>query len=686
MNTLATRRVHLLARLAFVWAAVIVARLIQLQVVQHSEYKKLAQHQQEKMLEVQAPRGMILDRTGQRLAISLPAESVCVDPLRVPDLSIASDILARILNLNPNELLGRMQQAVDTKRGFIWVKRKISAEEAQRLRDLKLEWIEFRTESQRFYPNQSLAAHVLGGVDFAQKGNGGVEQSLDKSLEGHAGEVHVTRDVQNRAFDSEVESPAEPGKDIHLTIDSRIQFVAEREVKKMVEEHHGHWGSVVAMDPKNGDILALANFPTFNPNDPASKEEMKSREDLAVTAPFEPGSVFKVITLSAALEKTRLRPESVIPCGGGKITLFGRTIHDHSKYWQLSMEDVLARSSNIGAINIGLTVGQQNLYDYVRKFGFGARTGVPLPGESGGMLRPLRRWEKTSVASVAMGHEVSVTALQLARACSVIASGGLLVKPRLTMETPVATPVRVLQPETAITMRRMMEGVVIKPYGTGHKYARIVGYTSAGKTGTAQIYDYRAHQYTHFYNASFMGFAPVTNPAIVVVVTISGTDGTAGYGGPTAAPAFREVAAAALRIRDVPKDLPEMLPTQDRDQADEDDVAIADLGSSIPPPLVQAEDAVAADDRPAASADSVLDQRPFLAEAKNVPRSQVSPRDVAGPRVPDFRGKTMRDVIEQSAELGIPVEFRGGGIAQAQIPEAGAVLPLGQSVRVQFGR
>jgi cell division protein FtsI (penicillin-binding protein 3) len=681
MNTLATRRVHLLARLAFVWAALIVARLIQLQIVQHAEYKKIAQQQQEKTLELQAPRGTIVDRLGQRLAMSLPAESVCVDPLRVPDLAVSADILSKILKVDANDLLVRMRQAVASKHGFVWVKRKVSAEEAQRLRDLKLEWIEFRNESQRFYPNKWLAAHVIGGVDFAQKGNGGVEQSLDPQLKGRSGEIHVTRDVQKRDFESKVESAPQAGRDIRLTIDSRIQFVAEREVKKMVETHHAKWGSVVAMDPKTGDVLALANFPTYDPNQTPSEKDLAARENLAVTAPFEPGSVFKVITLSAALEATRLRPETLINCGGGKITLFGRTIHDTHRYWDLSMEDVLARSSNIGAINIGLTVGQNKMYEYVRRFGLGQRTGIPLPGESPGLVRPLPRWEKTSVASVAMGHEVGVTALQLARACSVIANGGLLVKPRLIMDAPVAQPVRILKPVTAITMRRMMEGVVLKSYGTGHKYARIVGYTSAGKTGTAQIYDHRLHQYTHFYNASFAGFAPVTNPAIVVVVTVSGTDGQAGYGGPTAGPAFREVAAAALRMLDVPKDLPEMLPSQDDDQADANDVAIAGLGSSIPPPLVQAEDAVAADDRPAASADSASDQRLFLAARGTNPA-----RDLAGPRVPNFRGKTLRDVIEESAALGIPVEFKGGGIAQTQVPEAGGVLPVGQSVRVQFGR
>ena len=407
---------------------------------------------------------------------------------------------------------------------------------------------------------------------------------------------------------------------------------------------------------------------------------MAARENLAVSAPFEPGSVYKVITLSAALETTSLRPESMINCGNGSINLFGRIIHDHNRYAALSMADVLARSSNIGAINIGLQVGDKNLYDYVRKFGFGKKTGLPLPGESSGMVRPLRRWEKTSLGSVAMGHEIGVTALQLAQACAVIASGGFLVKPRLRMDAPIVAPVRVLQPETAITMRGMMEGVVLKPYGTGHKYARLLGYTSAGKTGTAQIYDYKLRQYTHTYNASFMGFAPVTNPRIVIVVTINGTEGTAGYGGPTSAPVFREVAAAGLRVMDVPKDLPEMLPSEGGDEADENDVAIAGVGSSIPPPLVQASDAVATDDRPVASANNALDQRGLLARNENLQQ------DLAGPLVPDFQGKSVRGVIQQAAALGIPVEFTGSGVARAQAPGPGVILPSGSWVRVQFGR
>jgi cell division protein FtsI (penicillin-binding protein 3) len=676
MGSLTTRRVYLLAKLAFAWAAVIVARLVYIQIVHHADYQKLAQQQQQQTVELQAPRGMILDRCGQRLAMSLRAESVVVDPLRIPDLGIASDIFSKILNLDAGELLARMKFAVESKNGFMWVKRKITREEAQRLRDLKLEWIEFRMESGRYYPNKSLAAHVLGGVDFEGKGNGGVEQFFNSQLKGNSGELHLSRDVQKRGFASTVAREPQPGQDLKLTIDSRVQFVAEREVKKLVEQHHAKSGSIVALDPKTGDIIALANYPTFDPNDVPTKKGMQARENLAVTAPFEPGSVYKVITLTAALETTRIRPETIINCGNGIFKMPGRVIHDHNSYSALSMEDVLARSSNIGAINIGLQVGPASMFDYMRRFGFGAKTGIPLPGESSGIVRPLKRWQKTSLSSVAMGHEVGVTALQLAQACAVIASGGFFVKPRLIMDQPIAQSVRVLKPETAITMRRMMEGVVIKPYGTAHKYARIPGYTSAGKTGTAQIYDFRSRQYTHYYNASFMGFAPVTNPAIVVVVTVNGTQGVAGYGGPTSAPAFREVAAEALRMMDVPKDLPETLSPEEGEQADENDVAIAGLSSSPPSPLVQADDALVSENLPATA-----DQRNFLA-----PEKSDSGLDLSGPRVPNFQGKSLRDVIQESAALGLPLEFAGAGVARVQFPEPGRILPMGQSIRVQFGR
>ena len=366
-----------------------------------------------------------------------------------------------------------------------------------------------------------------------------------------------------------------------------------------------------------------------------------------MTAPFEPGSVFKTITLAAALETTNLKPQTIIPCGNGSITLFGRTIHDHNSYPSLPMEDVLARSSNIGAINVGLRVGDANMFEYVHRFGFGKRTGIQLPGESPGLLRPLKKWQKSSIGSIAMGHEISVTSVQLAQACSVIANGGNLVRPKMVMSAKTDPPVRVLRPETAFTMRRMMEGVVIKPFGTGYKYAHIPGYTSAGKTGTAQIYDFKSHLYTHLYNASFMGFAPVTDPAVVVVVTVNGAAGKAGYGGPASAPAFREVAAAALRLLNVPQDKPDEAPAETTDgESDDNDLAIADLSPSVPEPL-----------------------------------------EYDGPKAPDFVGMTMRDVVQRSAGEGIAVDFAGRtGVVRSQIPPPGYPLPVGQRIRVQLGR
>ena len=348
----------------------------------------------------------------------------------------------------------------------------------------------------------------------------------------------------------------------------------------------------MVLNPYNGDILAMANYPAYDPNGAQDgvKETVGARSNLAVATPFEPGSVFKVITLAAALETTNLTPDTMINCGNGTINLFGRVIHDHNRFASLSMADVLAHSSNIGAINIGLKVGEKNLYEYVRRFGFGRKTGIELPGESAGMLRRLSQWEPSSIGSVAMGHEVGATSIQLALAGAIVANGGMRVKPRLILarqkpggaeeRTVPDKPERVIRPQTAITMRQMMEGVVL--HGTGKGLANLRGYTSGGKTGSAQIYDFKAKAYTHHYNASFLGFAPVANPQIVIAVTLIGTSGgSAGYGGPVAAPVFRTVATSALRMLDVPKDLPDISPRLTKnDKRDNDDLAIAGLGSA----------------------------------------------------------------------------------------------------------
>ena len=660
-----SRRLTWVAGGALLWLALILGKLVSLQVIHHGVYARLARQQQELKVEIPAPRGPIFDRLGQPLAMSVPVESVYVNPLRVPDMGVASELMAHILNLDAGDLRNRMRWAYDHQRGFLWVKRKITTTEAERLRSLNLEWIEFQTESQRHYPNGRLAAHVLGSVDHDERGNAGIELSLDGELQGRAGAEMLLTDVKRRGIDSQLSAEAHAGTSLTLTIDSRMQFAAERELAKGVEAHHARSGSIIVMNPYNGEILALANYPNFDPNEPPKPGEDKFRRfDLAVSVPFEPGSVFKVVTLAAALETTNLHPDSLINCNHGVLRLPGRVIHEaHGGYGTLTMAQVLEKSSNIGAIQIGFRVGAPNMYEYVRRFGFGARADVGLPAESGGLFRPLRRWGKTSLASIAMGQEVSTTSIQLARACAAIANGGLLVTPKLILReadrpTPTQAGRRILRPETAITMRQMMEGVVLR--GTARRSARLAGYTSGGKTGTAQIFDVKAHHYTHQYNASFMGFAPVTNPAFIIVVTINGTSGSEGYGAGAAAPVFKALAVEVLRVLDVPKDLPEESPEkQEAAPPDTDDLSIADLGSSEP---------------------NIMEEVAASQGAADIPAEE------SGPTVPNFRGKTVRAVVEQASAMGLPLLVDGSGIARAQIPAPGAVLPAGERVRVEFAR
>jgi len=445
------------------------------------------------------------------------------------------------------------------------------------------------------------------------------------------------------------------------------------------------------MNPYNGEILALASYPAFDPNNPPeTPQEIAARSNHAVGVPFEPGSCFKVITLSAALETTNLRPNSMINCHGGILTGLpgGRVIHDsHAGMGVVPMSDVLAHSSNIGAIEIGRTVGREKLYDYVKRFGFGDRTGIPLPGESKGRVRPLTKWGSTSLESVSMGQEVSVTTLQLARAVSAVANGGLLVKPRLIMKLggqtpPIEPPVRAIKPETAITMRQMMEGVML--VGTG-KTMRLDGYTSGGKTGTAQIFDFATRHYTHTYNGSFMGFAPATNPAVVVVVTVNGTHGLEGFGASAAGPVFKTVMTEALRILDVPKDLPDDIPAktqiaQNQKGQSIDDVSIADLGSGQPNVLEDSDE-----DQPAAAAPRGNAFVGPIAPGAQPPAPGPTAAPAAG-TVPNFRGMTLRAVLTEAAARGLPVQPNGTGVARVQTPPPGAVLHRGERIRVQFAR
>ena len=715
------RRLLWLAGIVLVWGGAIFGKLVALQVVHHQEYVKKARARQEEVVQLRAQRGAIFDRTGHPLALSVPTEAVTVDPRNVPSLGFDSDLLARELHLSSAELYEHIKAAHDERRGFFLIKRGLTPQEAEDVRNLKADWIHVDDGSDRHYPNNVLASHLLGGVDFEGKGNGGIEKALDSDLHGAPGQADILTDVHHHGIFELVSTQARAGVPVTITIDERLQFVAEREIAAAVKDHGAVSGSVVVMNPYNGEVLALASYPTFDPNiPPTTQQEVEARSNHAVSVPFEPGSCFKVITLAAALETTRLRPETPINCHGGVLSGLpgGRVIHDShappSTFLPMSM--VLALSSNVGAIEIGRTVGRENLYDYVRRFGFGQKTGVTLPGEAKGNVRTLPQWGSTSLESVSMGQEVSVTTLQLARAVSVVANGGLLVKPRLVLKMgdrtmPTEQPVRAIKPETAITMRQMMEGVML--VGTG-KTVRLDGYTSGGKTGTAQIFDFATRHYTHTYNGSFMGFAPVTNPAVVVVVTVNGTHGIEGFGASAAGPVFKVVATEALRVLDVPKDLPDDVPSKTQiaqkqpGQKDAlDDVSIADLGSGRPNILEDGDDeepgapntqafvgpvapqALGAIPQALGAIPQALGAIPQAAGA--IPQAGAAapvagtPSPVAG-TVPNFKGMSLRAVLTEAAAKGLPVQPNGTGTARVQSPPPGAVLHQGERIRVLFAR
>ena len=664
------------------WALIVVFRLFILQVWAHDDYVRMAHRQQQSLVPVYAQRGAIYDRTGNLMAISLPSHILVVNPRRIPDKQIAAQIMARSLNMDAR----RLQHSLEIRHGgFFPVDNNLSDEEAQSFRAMNLDWLEVRDGSVRRYPAGKAGAHVVGDVNAEGLGVAGVERKLNNELAGTPGSMRLQRDAKRDSYETEIVTAPVKGRNVGLTIDRELQYVAQQALHDAVIENHGDHGSLVALNPKTGEILALENYPSYDPNEHLLPgEKAKGRENLALVAPFEPGSVFKVVTVSAAMETTHLTPDSPIDCGNGVLRMYSRVIHDSHPHGTLSVSDVLAMSSNIGAIRIGMQVGNENLYNYIRKFGFGTRTGVELPAEAPGLIRPLKKWQPTTIGSVPMGHEVSVTSLQLAQMGSVIANGGYLVHPHVVAWTQSPDgkreyvqrqpPVQILRPKTVDIMRTMMHRVMLPPHGTAMQL-KVVGYALAGKTGTAQIYDHDHKVYTHKYNASFMGFAPLSDPSILVVVTISGTTGEAGFGGRAAGPAFEKVMQTALQrlgvARDVPEEI-EALLEQDRLQAikdnkgqpmEEDDVTMAEADG----PLSNDEAREALGDAAASGA--------------------TSDSDPDAPKVPDFVGKTVKDVMTEAAADGLDVDMQGsGGLARAQIPEPGASLLPGEHIKVRFAR
>src|SRR5713101_991930 len=518
-------RLLIVAGVALLWMTAVFGRLGYLQLVRHSTYMTRAQRQQQRTIEITPKRGGIYDRNMRPLAISLPVDSAFAIPSEVTDKAIAARLLGGALGVGPETV----EEKLTSGKTFAWIARKLPPDKAEAIAALNLKGIYLQKENQRFYPKRDLAAHVLGFVDVDEKGLGGIEYELDSQIRGKSEKIVVMADARQRWFDGG-EAQRERGASVVLTLDEKIQYIAERELAAAIAKTHAMAGTVMVMNPNTGEILALANWPKFNPNK-ASDTPAETWMNRAVSAIYEPGSTFKLITLAAAFDQGITRPEEVFDCENGAVYVAGHRIRDHKPFGLLNVEDILAQSSDVGAIKIALRLGAPKFYDYIRAFGFGQPTGVDMPGESKGILRRLENWSAISIGSISMGQEVGVTPIQLISAVSAIANGGTLCKPHVVAQlrrgdqalpavgtlTP-AEPRKVIRPETAATLRRLMEGVVLN--GTG-KLAHLDGWTAAGKTGSAQKIDPATGRYSKTQLiASFTGFAPISNPAVTILVSL----------------------------------------------------------------------------------------------------------------------------------------------------------------------
>jgi cell division protein FtsI/penicillin-binding protein 2 len=551
----ARKRTVLLTLVFFLWFFGLTLRLVQLQVIDHGRLRQLVVKQNQSKQDITPERGEILDRRGKVLARSLPAPSAVLFPgeKEAPAEAYAKVLrLKKILDLSDSELQ-RIKAQIDRGEGFIYVKRKISQSAADRINGLGLEGVAFQEENKRCYPLGSLGANVLGGVGMDNEGLSGLELQYESRLAGSKGQSLMLVDAKRRAYHWEVLKEAVPGRDLVLTLDETIQYVAESELDKAVRENGAAWGTVIVSHPASGEILAMASSPTYDPNSfpPTPYDVARNR---AIQENYEPGSTFKIVTASAARESGAVDFSDHFDCSQGSIRVAGWTISDHKRMGVLTFSEVIIHSSNVGTIQVGQRVGEENLYRTIKAFHFGEKTGVDLPGEENGICYPLKKWTKTSLAAHSIGYEISVTAIQMLQAMNVIANRGLLVPPRITRSSvdraglsPAAPAARerVISERTAQDLvANIFDGVVLEGTGTA---AQVDGFTVAGKTGTAQRADPVTHAYSaHRHLASFVGFVPAADPVISIVVVIDDPKAKGYYGGQVAAPVFREIARRTL--------------------------------------------------------------------------------------------------------------------------------------------
>ena len=742
-----------------------------LQIFDHKHWVNLATRQQTGGFEVAPRRGLLYDRNLKELAMTVQVDSIFAVPLELGEnREETARMLSRIVHLDPQENFTSQHQIFarfNASHGFAWVARRVDPETAQRVRELNLKGVYFQKEFKRFYPNGELGAQVLGYVGSDDAGLGGLEAKFDDDLHGVAGHMLTAVDAKRHVLGSVVDEP-QPGENLVLAIDANIQYMAEKALDAQMAKVKAAHGTVVVQDPHTGQILALAVSPRFNPND-SKHMDASVLQNLAVSDVYEPGSTFKLVTYSAALDSAGVKPTDMVDCQGGAMTMYGRTLHDDKDdhFGVVTVQYALEHSSDVGAAKMALKVGPDKFYQYMRGFGFGERSGVELPSETRGLLRAPKKWGSTSILSLSIGQEIGVTPVQLVTMVSAIANGGVYMPPHVLMEStdamkgdprlkpaafhpsnqlPATLPEgahRVITEVTAATMRSMMRGIVVE--GTG-KAAALNGYSSGGKTGTAQKIDVATHTYSHTkLVASFAGIAPVSNPAISVAVVIDTPTVGSRYGAAVSAPVFAEVAQEVLEYLGVPHDQPlktksEMLTatanagdTMDEPQDNGADLnamfgdinelpaddplrarSAAETAAVTAAATTTSQNASGGASTVIAKPDSSLSAKvlaTFHAQGNttsllsseipgSVSLAGVRPRPEAETRpdggvvvssghrvaVPSFGGEGLRAALEQAGAAGLRIQPVGSGLARAQVPPPGTMVPSGTQIVIRFSR
>ncbi len=729
-------RLLCLALIFVVWMVAIIWRLAYLQVSRHDHYYARAEAQRTDTIAVSPLRGSIVDRNGQELARSVDADSVFVYIREIKDPEKVARSLAPLLGEREGEM---MQKLTGTTRRFAWLKRKVDFDTAKAISAaidrFKLSGVHFVKEPQRHYPNGALAAHLLGYVNIDEKGQAGLELVHDDKLRGKPGTAFFETDGRRQPVTRQ-DNPAMNGGRVVTTIDSNLQHQVESILERIRRATKAKSLSAIVLDPKTGEILAMANAPDFDPNQrpkhSGDKEEDTNRRNRAITDVYEPGSVFKIVTYSGVIEEGLARPDEKIDCQGGQITLHGRVIKDAHPHGVLTVAEALAKSSNIGAIKLAQRLGEERLADYVTRFGFGRKTGVDLPGEVSGLVNPLK-WQGTSYASIAMGHEVGVTALQVISAMATIANGGVWVKPHIVRQVMAednrviyeAQPEsrRVIREDTATTIAGMLEDVVAR--GTARNKVRLAGYKAAGKTGTAQkVMEGGGYSNTK-YIASFAGFVPATKPRFAIIVTLDEPVG-AHQGGQVAAPVFSEIAEAALTAYLVKPDseeyqqqiarlqekarteAPKIAATPEAEtvkteaktevRKDKKEVIAAALPKKAQPkappeaqekkPGTGQKSAAIATRKPEPKKAEPKDRE--IVVSKNDPDKQVRPKQAPNTQptgagvMPDLRGRSLRAVAQVCSNLDLKLRAVGSGVVAHQSPSPGVRVKAGEVCKVEF--